>query len=619
MNRIAVAAITAIAIVAILVAVMPFIISGDFLKERVAAQIAAWTGRPVTISGEPTLSLYPHLAITTGGLTIGNPEGMGDDPFVAAEGLRATMRILPLLIGRAEFDEFELIKPRIRLVVGNDGRTNWRMGRSAIVAQAMLTAPGDATDTGLEAAPGAGNGTAQAQDVRIGRLKIDSGIILFDNLASDHREEMSALDLDIVWPSASAAVRGSGSLQWRGERVEFNGSVATPLVLIAGGNSPLRFAIAATAFRLSFTGQASGPSASQIDGQATATTPSLRRVIEWLGTPMGTGPILGAASVEGAVHWAGRTVSFDPAHIELDGNSAEGSLAVDFGGPRPAVQGVLAADKVDLSPYFEAVRADLLSEGSWLIAPTRLAFAEAFDADLKLSTGQVLIGATRVGRLAADVTVSGGTVDVNVGEARFYGGKLKGQLGATEIDGALSARIEASISGVPLRVALTDLADISALDGTATASLRLAGRGKSWGEFARSIAGSAEAAIADGALAGFDIGEVAEAMSDPLAEPLPAGSGTTSFSDLTATLNIGEGNLATENLVMEGNGFMLALTGKGSVLNGLVDARARIDTASETVPIAITGKWRAPVVARDVPEPAPEATPPVEPARPTGG
>jgi AsmA protein len=618
MKRVVAAAIATIAVLAIIVAVMPLLISGSFLKNLIAAQITAWTGREVTISGEPGLSLYPYLAITTDQVTVGNPQGMGDDQFIVAEGLRAKMRILPLLIGRTEFDEFELIRPRIRLVVNSDGRINWRMGRSAIVAQALLGLQRDA-DTGLEAGEGSGaQNPPAAPDVQIGRLKIDDGIVLYDDLASDHREEMSALNLEVSWPSAATAARGMGSVQWRGERIEFNGSLAAPLALIGGGTSPVRFAIAATALRLSFTGNASRQADARLDGQASVATPSLRRVIEWMGTPMGTGPILGAASIAGALHWAGTTASFDPAHVELDGNSAEGTLALDFGGPRPAVRASLSADTLDFTPYVDAARADLLAEGSWLIAPVRLGVAETVDADIAVSAGQAFLGVSPVGDLSASMTIRNGSLNLDIGDGSSYGGKFKAHIELARNQEALSAHVTASAADVGVLSALQDLAGMSALDGSATASLDMSGRGKTWGEFARSIGGSARVEVRDGTLAGFDVGAVADAMGGPLAEPVQPGPESTAFSDLTASLVIAEGNLATDDLLMLGDGFRLTVAGRGSVLNGLIDARARIEMAERTVPIAITGKWRAPLVS---PTSDTETVPiePVEPGKPTGG
>ena len=78
---------------------------------------------------------------------------------------------------------------------------------------------------------------------------------------------------------------------------------------------------------------------------------------------MGTGPILGAASIEGAVNWVGPTVVVRPsATIELDGNSAEGALAATSPARGRPFRARSPSSKLDLSPYLEAVRADLVAD-----------------------------------------------------------------------------------------------------------------------------------------------------------------------------------------------------------------------------------------------------------------
>ena len=60
MKRIAVAAVSIVALLAILIAALPYVVPGGFLRNILAVQIAAWTGCTVTVSGEPRLSIYPN-------------------------------------------------------------------------------------------------------------------------------------------------------------------------------------------------------------------------------------------------------------------------------------------------------------------------------------------------------------------------------------------------------------------------------------------------------------------------------------------------------------------------------------------------------------------------------
>ena len=127
MKRIAILAVIAVGLAGLAALAVPLVVSPDLIKQRIAERISAATGRDVTLAGEPSLSIYPHLAVTIDRLTIANPKGMGDDPFLVADEVTTRLRLLPLLIGRMELDAFELVRPRVHLITDGDGRANWKM------------------------------------------------------------------------------------------------------------------------------------------------------------------------------------------------------------------------------------------------------------------------------------------------------------------------------------------------------------------------------------------------------------------------------------------------------------------------------------------------------------
>lgn len=623
MKRIAVAIVTVVAFLAILVAATPFIVPDSFLKNRIAAQISAWTGRAVTIAGEPTLSLYPTLTITVADLAVSNPAEIGDDAFMTAAGVRATMPLLPLLFGRTEFDQFELTDPRVRLIVDKNGRTNWDLADSTIVEQAetLAAAPAPAAQPDPPPVePGATNlpPPLPPPDIRIGHLRIVNGTVIYDDLAAERREEMTAVNLELIWPSASAPARASGSLVWRGEQIDFNGALATPLVLIAGGKSPLRLAAASTALRIALRGDASGGGA-RFDGWANVTTPSLRRAITWFGTPLQPASTLGAAAIDGLVSVRPDSIAFENAALEFDGNRADGDIAVGFSTPRPLVTATLTTDRLDLSAYIEGARSDLTASGSWLVVPTGLGFAGAFDADIGVAAGELLIFGMHIDNAAGRAKLSAGAVDLTIDDGQLAGGNVKARVEARMIDADLVANATAEAINVSAGPALGDAAGITALSGTGRATLAIGSRGKTWGEFARAVTGSLDVAIERGLLSGFDVPKLAVELADPLALPVSPGDARTVFSQLTGSIDVTEGDFVTDDLRMEGDGFAVTIAGRGSILNGLVDARGTIAAGSDTVPVTITGRWRAPAVARDPGPDSPEE--PTEPAagEPTGG
>ncbi len=575
MKRIAILAVVAVGLAGLAAFSAPLLVSPDRIKQRIAERISAATGREVTLAGEPSLSIYPHLAVTIDGLTIANPKGMGDDPFVVADEVTTRLALLPLLTGRMSLEALELVRPRVHLIRDGDGRANW------------LMASNDA------------DGGPAIADLALGLLQVVNGTIIFDAATDKRHEEVDAVDLSLTWANPQAAASGNGKLQWRGETVEFNGSVASPLDLFAGKGSPVRFAIASTPLRVSFNGQALGLAGADFEGDTAINTPSVRKVATWLGMALGNGSILGPASIEGKLSWHGAQLAFSKASFNLDGNEAQGVASIDFSGQRPAIQGTFAAAKFDLSPYFEAARADVTTDGPWPFAPTRLPLVDLIDCDLRLSVSEVLIGAMRLTGFGATGTIKDGAATVNIGEAKFFGGKLGATIAARMDGDSLATHVKAAIAGALVQAPLKDLLGIDALSGKADATFDMTGHGATWGELAHSIAGKASVTIADGTLGGIDMKEIAARMIDPLAEPMPPGNGSAAFGRLAGTLIVANSTLATSDLTLEGQDYVVALNGRGSLITGSVEANATLTLKAgggKTVPLAVTGTWRAPLI-----------------------
>ena len=196
---------------------------------------------------------------------------------------------------------------------------------------------------------------------RLGRFVVLGGSITYDDARSGEHEIIDGIDVNFAWPSSQQPAAGSGRFIWRGETVAFNAAVGAPIALMKGNVSPLRFAVTATPIRLSFNGTAINLSDMQLNGQTSISTPSIRRLMAWLGTPVGEGATFGAAAIRGKLTWVKPAAAFDDARMELDGNQAEGAIAVTFG-DKPKIEGTLAFQKLDLTAYLEAFAREPLRE-----------------------------------------------------------------------------------------------------------------------------------------------------------------------------------------------------------------------------------------------------------------
>ena len=187
------------------------------------------------------------------------------------------------------------------------------------------------------------------------------------------------------------------------------------------------------------------------------------------------------------------------------------------------------------------MRADLVADGPVLIAPTRLPIADGVDAALNISAEQILVGELRIGPARLVATTKDGRASVDIKEAQFYGGRLEGSISAAMDGETLSASAHANLAAVPTRVALSDLAQITVLDGTGAAVIDVNGQGQNWGEFAQSINGTVMFALADGSLTGVDVNALAALATHPSAEPVGVAEASTDFTSMAGTLSIGGG------------------------------------------------------------------------------
>ena len=81
-----------------------FIFDPNDFKQTLSDTVSEQTGRELRIDGDIGLSFFPWLAVRLGPASLSNAEGFGNEPFVAIEGARMGVRLLPLLSRNIELD-----------------------------------------------------------------------------------------------------------------------------------------------------------------------------------------------------------------------------------------------------------------------------------------------------------------------------------------------------------------------------------------------------------------------------------------------------------------------------------------------------------------------------------
>src|SRR5204863_9938193 len=133
----------------------------------------------------------------------------------------------------------------------------------------------------------------------------------------------------------------------------------------------------------------------RMEGTLAADTSSFRDALRWAGQWTSPGNGFNRFALKAQANVTGGNISLTGVHVDLDGNAGEGVLT--FGGDgRQALQGTLAVEALDLSPYVSTVR--LLVGNDWNRRALALDALNSIDVDLRLSAARVTMANAKLGR-----------------------------------------------------------------------------------------------------------------------------------------------------------------------------------------------------------------------------
>jgi AsmA protein len=297
------------------------------------------------------------------------------------------------------------------------------------------------------------------------------------------------------------------------------------------------------------------------------------------------------------------TVALSQVNVEIDGNVAEGVLTLASNG-RLMVQGTLAADEIDLTPYLSTIRLLAVSDREWSRSPLDLEGLAANELDLRLSAGKMTIGTAKLGRTAIAANLRGGRMTVTIGESQAFGGVIKGSLALAASERGADFRSQLQFTNVDLENCIGELFGIRRIEGKGNLSLTLDGAGANVHALTRTLNGMATLTGAKGALTGLNVEQLLRRLER---RPLSGGSefrtGRTPFDKLGIDIRIAQGMANVENVALEGPSVRLAMTGQASIPARDLDLKgtATLLGSSNTfeLPFVVYGQWDDPVMLPD--------------------
>lgn len=556
-----------------------WLINRDALRKAVEAQIRDVTGLELSVAGNIDISVLPASYISFH--DVGLKDGGTSDPALHVDVLTANLRLLPLLLQRFEIADLTLLRPHIHVSLKPDGESNWTPFIQTI-ARTMK--------------PGADN------QVSFSEIRIQDGILDYEDAATHATEKLEDIDLSLAWPSISRSFAATGQFDWRGERVDGSISFSDFVAALSGERSGLKARIASAPLKLAFDGSVANRTSPMMEGTLTIDSPSLSNALRWTGQPQPGSGGFGRFALKARANVVGASIALTNVNVELDGNTAEGVMTYANNG-RQTLQATLAADALDFTPYISTFR--LLASGArdWNRQLFDLNGLSTTDLDMRLSAAKLTVGPTKLGRTAIGANLRNGTLALSVGEAQVYGGIAKGSFGIARSDTVADIKAQFQFTDVDLQACATELFGLNKLSGRGNISVSLLASGSSPFGLVQSLDGSATVTGHDGAIAGINAEQLLKRLER---RPLSGGgnfrNGSTPYDNLTIALKFADGVATAEDIRIEGPAAKITLTGTASVPAREYDMKgvASLNTASGfQLPFVVQGPWDDPLILPD--------------------
>jgi len=411
-------------------------------------------------------------------------------------------------------------------------------------------------------------------------------------------------------------VSSRGAFTYRGQRLAFDATIGQPADKKEPMRWPFKASVKGSLLTATFEGTIDVREDLRLAGTAELSTTSLRRVGRWFGLPLHTTEGFNATSVKGQMTWARRSLAFEKVKVAVDGNEAQGRLALNLGGDRPQIDATLDFAALDLMPYVDATRTQLfgfdLPSAAWSQFDVSLPMIRHVDADLRVSARKVSFGKLQFGQGGATITAQAGKLQADITELELHGGTATAQVTAIMSEAVPRYAVRGKFENLDAAAVSTQLMGTPAITGRATLAFELTSTGYATQDVMRRLSGKTSLTLAEGSRIALDLKALRESAKSGAARRLAElGKGLAPIEQFEARTLIIDGVAFAESVQARLGGAALSASGRVGIADGNMEVRLLIkspsaDPAAKAGPVEVVtvrGPWQAPVVRGEDPDP----------------
>jgi AsmA protein len=582
LKRLAIAVAAVVAAAFVTLVALSFLMPAAAVREAVKAEIHAVTGLDPMLGDDVSLSLFPSGTARFRNVVLG--DGHSGEPAVAADELTARLRYFPLLAGRIEIADVTLVRPVINVTFSAAGQSNW----SGLIASLAHALQPDLDRSAM-----------------FSEIGIQDGTVIVHDANKSGAERLEDVQFQVAWPSISRSFGANGHFVWRDQPIEASLTLSDFLAALTGDRSGVKIRLTSDPLNLAFDGSATDQPTLKIQGTLDVESPSLRDAMYWTGKSRPPFGGFGRFALRADSDIGGGIVSLSNVNVELDGNTAVGALTLGTDGHRQ-VQGTLAVDALDLTPYVSGVRLVASNDNNWAELPIELDGFNDLNLDLRLSAASVKIADAQLGRTAVAATMSGGKLDLTIGESQAFGGVAKGTLGIASADPGVAVTSHMQFLDVDLADCLGQIFNMRKLEGRGDLALDVNGSGNTVLAVTHALNGTATLNAQSGALDGLNVEQLLRRLERrPLSGNGDFRTGSTPFDQLAINLKVDQGVVSIDDMHVNGPSVKLVVGGQASVPTRDLDLKGVATLVSSNsgdefdLPFVVQGPWDDPMMLPD--------------------
>ncbi|HPE47749.1 MAG TPA: AsmA family protein [Hyphomonas sp.] len=442
--------------------VVPFLVPKEVYKAQIEKAATAALQRDVQLTGDVSVSVFPRISASVGGVTVANPEGFSAPNMIEAGQLRGSVKWLPLLQRRVEVQEIAFVDANVQLEKLADGRANWEF----------------ASDSQPESGTASGGGSV---DAAVDQARLTNASLTYRDDASGAVYELKDLNLEASLQAMNQPLKAKADGVFQDQKFDIALTLDSPDALTTDKPANVDLKFDSSLAKGTYLGSVTLGDAPAISGDLTATASSLAALAKFakVDLPVNVEP-LGAATVKATLSGAltSPTIKFETLGLKsnlVDLNYA-GGLTL---GETPTLDGSLKASLPNTGELMKEMGVDVPAEDALEKVQVSGNVRGPADAIMLQGLDVTHSGALINGSYKGDVSLAGdGRIN---GQVDASSKELRALLAAADVEMAPGETLKAfsssgAISGTFKKFSLSGLnLTLDDLKATGDAGLDLSG------------------------------------------------------------------------------------------------------------------------------------------------